>query len=56
MTANIVLPSLASWTQSHITALYQATSQTTFNEALDAFLAKDAKITVNGWVLISRAN
>ena len=55
MAANIVLPSLSSWTQSHITALYQATSPTTFNEALDAFLAKDAQITVNG-VLISRAN
>jgi hypothetical protein len=49
MTSNIVLPSLSSWAQSHITALFQATTSDEFNVAFDAFLAKDVEaIYVNG--------
>lgn len=52
---DIVLPSLTQWTEDHITAVLQATSQSDFTGALDAFLSKDAEITVNG-VCISRAD
>ena len=42
------------WTQSHISAIYEATSQSDTAEAIDAFLTKNAVITVNG-KKISRA-
>jgi len=48
MSSDIALLSLSLWTQSHITNLYKATTQSSLNEALNAFLAKDAKIIVNG--------
>jgi len=43
----VVIP-LTQWTEESISALYNATTQTSFNSALDAFLLKDAHITVNG--------
>ena len=46
MSTNIVLPSLSKWTENHISAIYQANSQT--SNALNNFLSKDAVITVNG--------
>lgn len=55
MSSNIVLPSLTQWTENHITAILQATSQSALTNALDAFLAKNAVITVNG-ANISRAD
>ena len=48
MSTNIVLPSLTNWTESHITAIYKATSQTETSNAFDNFLSKDAVIVVNG--------
>ncbi|KAI0338586.1 hypothetical protein BDW22DRAFT_1337653 [Trametopsis cervina] len=52
MTSNIVLPSLSSWAQSHITALFQATTPEDFDSAFDAFLAAHVEsITVNGETL-----
>jgi len=55
MSANIVLPSLSNWTKNHISAIYQATSQSATSDALDNFLSKDAIITANG-KKISRTN
>ena len=48
MSTNIVLLSLSNWTESHISAIYNATSQTNTSNALDNFLSKDAVIIVNG--------
>lgn len=48
MTTDIVLLSLSNWTESHITAIYKATSQTDTSNALDNFLSKDAVLIVNG--------
>jgi len=48
MSAAIVLPSLSQWTKNHLTAIIQATSASALNASLDAFLFKDAVITVNG--------
>ena len=48
MSSNIVLLSLSNWTESHIKAIYNATSQTDTSTALDNFLSKDAVIVVNG--------
>jgi len=48
MASNIVLPSLSSWAQSHITALIQSTGSA-FDKAFDAFLAENVEvIVVNG--------
>ena len=47
-TTEIVLPSLSQWTKNHLTAIFQATTASALEEALDAFLFKDAAITVNG--------
>ena len=44
----IVLPSLSAWTESRITAIYNATSQADTSSAIDNFLSKDAVIIVNG--------
>ncbi|KAF8809850.1 hypothetical protein BYT27DRAFT_7254191 [Phlegmacium glaucopus] len=55
MSSNIVLPTLTAWTESHIAALYKATSPSGLADALNAFLAVDAEITVNG-TKISRAD
>lgn len=48
MSSDIVLLSLTKWTESHITAIYQAISPTDNANALDSFLSKDAVLTVNG--------
>ena len=44
----IVLPSLSNWTESHISAIYNATSQADASNAIDNFLLKHAVIVVNG--------
>ncbi|KAJ7062295.1 hypothetical protein C8F01DRAFT_127712, partial [Mycena amicta] len=41
-------PPLKTWAQQHLTAVLKATTQSAFNTAFDAFIAKDASITVNG--------
>ena len=46
MSSAIVLPSLSNWTESHISAIYKAQSDT--SSAIDNFLSKDAVIVVNG--------
>lgn len=44
-----VLPTLSLWAQSHITALFKATTTEEFDDAFDAFLAKHTdSIVVNG--------
>ncbi|OCH84339.1 hypothetical protein OBBRIDRAFT_741754 [Obba rivulosa] len=48
MTAIIVLPSLTNWAEQHVQAIFNATSQSDFDSAFDNFLARDAKVTVNG--------
>ena len=49
MAANIVLPPLTSWAQSHLTAIFQATDESTFSDAFDAFIAaQPTSIVVNG--------
>ncbi|KAJ3512054.1 hypothetical protein NLJ89_g3747 [Agrocybe chaxingu] len=53
MSTAIVLPTLTQWTKNHITALIQASNNTDLDAALDAFLSKDASLTVNG-VQVSR--
>lgn len=45
---SIALLSLPVWTKNAITALYQTTSSTDFNNALNRFLSEDAVIVVNG--------
>ncbi|KAJ3780761.1 hypothetical protein GGU10DRAFT_278807 [Lentinula aff. detonsa] len=49
--ANIVLPQLGPWAESHIQAITQATTQQNFDEAFDSFVTKDEshlEITFNG--------
>ena len=48
MSSNIVLLSLSLWTQDHIRTIYQAATQSATEAAIDAFLAKDVQITING--------
>ncbi|KAJ7474986.1 hypothetical protein FB451DRAFT_278692 [Mycena latifolia] len=48
MTAHIVLPPLKNWAEDHLSAIIKAKTQTEVDEALNAFLAKDATLTVNG--------
>jgi hypothetical protein len=49
MSADIVLPSLTSWAESHITAIFQATDQASFTEAFNAFIAgSPGTIELNG--------
>ena len=48
MSTNIVLLPLSKWLESHISAVYNATSQTDTSNALDSLLSKDAVIIVNG--------
>lgn len=43
----VVIP-LTQWAEDSISAIYNATTESNFNDAFDAFLLKDAKITVNG--------
>ncbi|KAJ4001203.1 hypothetical protein F5050DRAFT_1708437 [Lentinula boryana] len=49
--ANIVLPQLGPWAESHLQAIIQATTQQNFDEAFDTFVTKDEshlEITFNG--------
>ncbi|KAF8958553.1 hypothetical protein BDZ97DRAFT_1439176 [Flammula alnicola] len=55
MSTNIVLPTLTQWTKNHITAIIEAQTQADLESAVDAFLSKNATITVNG-VQISQAD
>ncbi|KAF7299482.1 hypothetical protein MIND_00898300 [Mycena indigotica] len=50
MAANIVLPPLKLWAQQHLTSMLKAAvqGQAAFNDAFNAFISKDAKITLNG--------
>jgi hypothetical protein len=48
MSEAIILPTLSQWTKNHLTAIIQAKSASALNASLDAFLFKDAVITVNG--------
>ena len=45
---DIVLPNLTNWVKQRVTAMYTATSREAFQDAFNAFLAKDVNITVNG--------
>jgi len=54
MSSDIALLPLSLWTQTHIANIYKTTTPSSLKEALDAFLAQDAKIIVNG-IQISRA-
>ena len=44
----IVLPPLRFWAEGHLSSILKATTESTFNDAFDAFLSKNATITVNG--------
>ena len=48
MSVNIVLPDLPNFVQGRITALYTAKTPTDFDSAFDAFVAHNARITLNG--------
>jgi hypothetical protein len=48
MSSNIVLPQLDQWVKNHITAIIQAQTQADLESAVDAFLAKNATLVVNG--------
>lgn len=51
MTTNTGLPiilTLTEFVENSITAIYSATTDSALKSALDGFLSKDAKITVNG--------
>jgi len=47
MSSNIVLPTLTAWAENHIKAVVEA-NQDDVESALDAFLSKDATLTING--------
>jgi hypothetical protein len=47
-TTQILLLPLSQWTKNHLTAIFQATTASALDTAIDAFLFKDAVITVNG--------
>ena len=53
MSVNIVLPDLPNWVQQRINTLYGAKTTEEFDDAFDAFIAKEVTIKVNG-KLISR--
>ncbi|KAF8904680.1 hypothetical protein CPB84DRAFT_1677137 [Gymnopilus junonius] len=55
MSTNIVLPNLTNWTEQHLTSIFNATNQTNFTSAVNAFLSDKVAITVNG-VSVSRAD
>ncbi|KAF5345127.1 hypothetical protein D9757_013872 [Collybiopsis confluens] len=44
----IVLPQLGPWAKSHLQSIIQATNQTDFDAAFDAFVAKEVHVTFNG--------
>ncbi|KAH8093132.1 hypothetical protein BXZ70DRAFT_950206 [Cristinia sonorae] len=48
MSTAAVLPGLTDWVKQHVTTLYTATSKDAFTDAFNAFVAKNASITVNG--------
>ena len=45
---NINTATLPDWVQQHVRALYTAKSQDAFDRAFDAFVARDARIQLNG--------
>ena len=45
---SIVLPTLTQWVENHITAITQAKTQADLQDAVDAFLSKNATIVING--------
>lgn len=52
MSANIVLPQLDQWAKTGLTAMFQAATESAFDEAFDNFIAaKPASIVVNGKTL-----
>jgi hypothetical protein len=48
MSTAIVLPTLSVWTEGHLSAVLQATTEAEFDSAFDGFLSKHASITANG--------
>ncbi|KAF8890783.1 hypothetical protein BD779DRAFT_249239 [Infundibulicybe gibba] len=48
MSTNLVLPRLTPWAEQHVSAILQATDSASFDNAFDAFVSVNAKITVNG--------
>ena len=48
MSVNIVLPDLPNWVQQRINTLYGAKTTEEFDDAFDAFIAKEVTIKVNG--------
>jgi hypothetical protein len=48
MSVNIVLPPLKTWAEQHLSSIIKATTKPAFDSAFEAFLSKQAKITVNG--------
>ncbi|KAM5537312.1 hypothetical protein V8D89_009042 [Ganoderma adspersum] len=48
MSVNIVLPDLPNWVQQRINTLYGAKTTEEFDDAFDAFIAKEVSIKVNG--------
>ncbi|KIM41970.1 hypothetical protein M413DRAFT_71471 [Hebeloma cylindrosporum] len=54
MSTAILAPTLTQWTENHVTAIIQATNEQDLTSAIDAFLAKDATIVING-AKLSRA-
>ncbi|KAH7912815.1 hypothetical protein BJ138DRAFT_1003736 [Hygrophoropsis aurantiaca] len=48
MSTNIVLPTLAAFTQSRLTALLKSATTIDFDSAFDAFFATPVNVTVNG--------
>lgn len=51
MTANIVLPTLTNWAETHLTNIFTATAQSDFDAAFDAFISQNVHITLNGKAL-----
>ncbi|CAK5270961.1 unnamed protein product [Mycena citricolor] len=48
MSTAIVLPPLKQWAQQHLSSILKATTDVSFNEAFDAFISKNASISLNG--------
>ncbi|KIK65093.1 hypothetical protein GYMLUDRAFT_160159 [Collybiopsis luxurians FD-317 M1] len=44
----IVLPQLGPWAEGHLQSIIQATNQKDFDDAFDAFFAKEVQVTFNG--------
>ncbi|KAJ3559683.1 hypothetical protein NM688_g197 [Phlebia brevispora] len=53
MSSNIVLPTLSKWAEQHLTNLFQATDEKSFDQAYSNFFTHNPKIVVNGQHLTS---